>query len=154
MGEKYPRIVAVEPLVNWRLFVTFDNGVSKIYDCAPLLETEPFRPLRDKAFFRCAYADPHGYAVVWDDRVDLAESEIWIHGEIADQATSAAPKHLIEKGDRVVFVRRDDEVDLHPLTQTLLDLRGSVPVSGPQDFTAIREQVREAHAQKVAEDTP
>ena len=99
MGEKYPRIVAVEPLVNWRLLVTFNNGVSRIYDCAPLLENEPFHLLQDQALFRCAYADPHGYAVVWDDRVDLAESEIWIHGEIAEQATSAASTRLIERGD-------------------------------------------------------
>ena len=154
MGEKYPRIVAVEPLVNWRLLVTFNNEVSKIYDCAPLLETEPFRLLQDKAFFRRAHADPHGYAVVWDDRVDLAESEVWIHGEIVEQATSAASKHLIERGDRVSFVCRGDEVVLQPLTQTLLDLRGSVPVSGPQNFTAIREQVRETHAQKIAEESP
>jgi hypothetical protein len=32
----------------------------------------------------------------------------------------------------------------------LLNLRGSIPVSGPQDFTAIRQQVVEAHARKVA----
>jgi len=34
----------------------------------------------------------------------------------------------------------------------LLDLRGSVPVAGPQDFTIVREQVLKAHAQKVARD--
>ena len=86
MSEEYPRIMAVEALANRRLFVTFDNGVSKIYDCLPLLENEPFRLLQDEAFFRCAHADPHGYAVVWSDRVDLAESEIWLHGETVEHA--------------------------------------------------------------------
>lgn len=56
----------------------------------------------------------------------------------------------VRAGDHVAFVRLDDGVVLLPLTQTLLDLRGSVPVSGPQDFAAIRRQVREAHARKVA----
>lgn len=47
----------------------------------------------------------------------------------------------LKEGDRVAFIRRGDEIVLQPLTQTLLDLRGSVPVSGPQDFPAIRQQL-------------
>ena len=58
----------------------------------------------------------------------------------------------IAEGDRVAFVRRGEEVVLQPLTRTLLDLRGSVPVSGPQDFDAIRRQVIAEHARKVARD--
>lgn len=34
-------------------------------------------------------------------------------------------------------------------TQSLLDLRGSIPVSGPQDFKAIRQQVIAAQTQQV-----
>ncbi len=55
----------------------------------------------------------------------------------------------LQEGDRVAFVNRGEEVVLQPLTRTLLDLRGSVPVSGPQDFDAIRQQVIEEHARKV-----
>ncbi len=58
----------------------------------------------------------------------------------------------IEEGDRIAFVRRGEEVVLQPLTRTLLDLRGSVPISGPQDFAAIRRQVLAEHARKVASD--
>jgi AbrB family looped-hinge helix DNA binding protein len=58
----------------------------------------------------------------------------------------------LAEGDRVAFVRRGDEVVLQPLPHTLLDLRGSVPVSAPQDFDAIRQKVRETRAQKVASD--
>lgn len=58
--------------------------------------------------------------------------------------------HLHE-GDRVAFIRRGDEIVPQPLTHTLLDRRGSVSVSGPQDFAAIRHQVIEAHPRKVAE---
>lgn len=55
----------------------------------------------------------------------------------------------LQEGDRVVFVSKGEEVVLQPLTSTLLDLRGSVPVSEPQDFEAIRQQVIEEHARKV-----
>jgi len=56
----------------------------------------------------------------------------------------------LQAGDRVAFIRRGDEIILQPLTRTLLDLRGSVAVSEPQDFTAVREQVIRERAQKVA----
>ncbi len=56
----------------------------------------------------------------------------------------------LQEGDRVIFTRRGDEIILQPLQQTLTDLRGSVPVSGEQDFDVIRRQVIEAHARKVA----
>ncbi|MBN1402383.1 MAG: AbrB/MazE/SpoVT family DNA-binding domain-containing protein [Anaerolineae bacterium] len=57
----------------------------------------------------------------------------------------------LQEGDKVVFVRRGDEIVLQPLTHTLLDLRGSVPVSEPQDFAAIREQVIQERAHQAAE---
>jgi len=47
----------------------------------------------------------------------------------------------IKEGDRVTLVVQGDQIVLRPITQTLLDLRGSVPVTGPQDFDAIRKQV-------------
>jgi len=55
----------------------------------------------------------------------------------------------LREGDRLVFIQRGDEVILQPLTRTLLDLRGSVPVSEPQDFDAIRQQVIQQHAHQV-----
>lgn len=76
----FPKIRQVACGEGRTLLVTFTNGVCKQYDCTPLLQNEAFRPLQQEAFFRLAHADPHGYAVVWTDEVDLAESEIWING--------------------------------------------------------------------------
>jgi hypothetical protein len=81
MQTTFPRIKAVEPLPGKRLHVTFTNDTVKIYDCSHLLGKEPFRLLRDEAFFRCVRVEPNGYAVAWSDGVDLAESELWLHGE-------------------------------------------------------------------------
>jgi AbrB family looped-hinge helix DNA binding protein len=58
----------------------------------------------------------------------------------------------LQEGDRLTFIRRGDEIVLQPLTRTMLDLRGSVPVSGPQDFATIRRQVIDRHARKIIED--
>ena len=80
----YPKIRNVSPRRGKHLLVTFENGDRKIYDCNPLLEKEVFHPLREEAFFRCAHADSHGYGVVWNDEIDLAESEIWLNGKVAE----------------------------------------------------------------------
>lgn len=84
MQTAYPRLRTVEPLAGKKLRVTFANDATKIYDCKPLLKEEPFRLLGDEAFFRSVHVEPHGYAVAWSDEIDLAESELWLHGESMD----------------------------------------------------------------------
>jgi len=81
---KYPKIRDVRPRPGKSLLVTFENGEKRVYDCTPLLQIEVFRPLRDDAIFRCAHTDIHGYGVVWNDDIDLAESEIWLNGQAVD----------------------------------------------------------------------
>ncbi len=81
----YPKIRSVEPRPDKFIRVTFDNGVKKDYDCRPLLQSKAFQPLQDDAIFRCAHADPHGYGVIWNEEIDLAESEIWLHGRSVEQ---------------------------------------------------------------------
>ena len=89
----YPKIRQVKPQPGKVLLVEFVNGVNKVYDCKPLLNNEVFRPLENEALFRCAHADSHGYGVIWTDEIDLAESEIWINGQIAGPSDLAdAPK--------------------------------------------------------------
>ena len=78
-----------------------------------------------------------------------------IIGTIGRRGQMTVPRAIrrslnLQQGDRVAFIQRGDEVVLQPLTNTLLDLRGSVPVSEPQDFAAIRDHVLQEHVRKVA----
>lgn len=57
----------------------------------------------------------------------------------------------LQQGDRVALILRGDEVVLQPLTQTLLDLRGSVPAAKVQDFGAIRDRVIQEQARQAAQ---
>lgn len=82
----FPKITSVEALAGKRLLVDFDNGVSKVYDCGGLLENEAFALLADDAFFRAARVEKGGYAVVWNDRMDVAESELWTNGVTVESA--------------------------------------------------------------------
>jgi AbrB family looped-hinge helix DNA binding protein len=58
----------------------------------------------------------------------------------------------IREGDHIAFIRRGNEYVLQPLGQTLLDHRGSVCVSGVQDFEKIRESVPRGLARKNVND--
>ena len=64
------------------------------------------------------------------------------------------PEKLIDAlglspGDSLALFQRADEIVLRPVKETLLDLRGSVPVNAPQDFQAVREQVKAVVGQKA-----
>ena len=79
----YPLITQVNAQPDKRLLVRFCNGVTKLYDCKRILELPAFASLRrDDTMFRRAHADKHGYGVIWNDELDLAESEIWIRGRV------------------------------------------------------------------------
>jgi hypothetical protein len=75
-----PRVVAVEPLDDHRLRVSFDNGIVKHYDVKPLLTTPLFKPLQDLTTFLKVHVEPGGFAVAWDSGIDVSEYELWQHG--------------------------------------------------------------------------
>ena len=54
----------------------------------------------------------------------------------------------VEEGDPIAFVEKDGDFVLRPIRQSLRELRGSVPVSEPQDFDGIRESVKAARAER------
>ena len=78
--EGYPKVSSVSFRSDMRLLVTFENGVRKLYDCSPLLQTDTFGPLREEWLFRSVRADPGGYGISWSDELDLSESELWENG--------------------------------------------------------------------------
>jgi AbrB family looped-hinge helix DNA binding protein len=54
----------------------------------------------------------------------------------------------IQEGDRLAITIEDDHIIIQLLPETLHDLRGSVPVSEPQDFDVVRQHVQSEHAQQ------
>lgn len=78
----FHRIRSVSPLPEKRLLVSFLDSSVRIYDMKPLIETHPaFFPLREQALFSQARVDAGGYAVIWNDDVDLSCNELWEHGK-------------------------------------------------------------------------
>lgn len=79
--KTYPKVKNAYALCGKRLVVVFDNGETKIYDCSRLVEDDAFALLKNETMFRSVRVDPFGYGVIWNDEMDLAESELWINGQ-------------------------------------------------------------------------
>ena len=58
----------------------------------------------------------------------------------------------LNEGDHVALLLESDRIIIRPITQTLLDLRGSVPVESVQDFEALRRQALDSRARRNVKD--
>jgi len=54
----------------------------------------------------------------------------------------------VQEGDQIAFVIDGERVLIKPITQSLLDLRGSVPVKEEQNFNTVRKQVMTKRAKQ------
>ncbi len=79
----FPKVIAVQALDEKTLLVEFNNNEIKEYDVSPLLSNSMFAPLRNPFFFKSVHVEPGGYAVAWNDEVDISEYELWKHGRPA-----------------------------------------------------------------------
>ena len=60
-----PSVCGVRPLPDYKLWLRFRNGETKIFDCKYLLRLKVFEPLNDIEKFNSVYID-YG-TVVWDN---------------------------------------------------------------------------------------
>lgn len=58
----------------------------------------------------------------------------------------------VDEGDQIAFIIEGEQVIIKPITQSLLDLRGSVKVTGEQDFDAIRKEVTAKRAKRDSDE--
>lgn len=77
---QYPRIRSAKAINDHILLVEFENHERRKYDINPLLEKGIFYPLKDSALFKNVQIEKGGYAVYWNDEIDISEYELWVHG--------------------------------------------------------------------------
>lgn len=84
--DMFHKIKSVVPLPDYKLSVQFAEGVTKIYDVAPLFELIPvFKSLRGiPGAFASVSVDVGGHGIVWNDDVDLSCDELWDKGKVVD----------------------------------------------------------------------
>jgi len=79
------RIKQVQACDDYVLHVTFENGVTKLYDIKPRLHDERFKILRDRGLFKSVQVDSGGFGISWNDDVDMSENELWTEGKDLDR---------------------------------------------------------------------
>jgi hypothetical protein len=70
------RVIAVKPLGDYQLVVTFDDATQGVVSLKESLFGPMFEPLRDVAFFQQVNVDEFG-AVVWPNGADLAPDALY-----------------------------------------------------------------------------
>lgn len=83
MFHKVKNVVA---LPKYKLSVQFSEGITKIYDVAPLFRRSPlFAALKeDHEAFACVAVGAGGYGIVWRDALELSCDELWENGARVD----------------------------------------------------------------------
>lgn len=91
------RIINVEPLENFVISVTFQNGMEKLYDISKLFRRYPqFMQLeRDYDLFNQVKVDAGGYGISWNDEIDLEAEEIWDKGTLTPYIREVDIKHYV-----------------------------------------------------------
>lgn len=90
------RVTDVQPLEDYCLQVTFNDGAERHVDCAFLLHGTLGESLRDPEYFRQVHVDEEAGTVVWPNGLDPAP-EI-LHGDCEPAALDGP--HLTTPKDR------------------------------------------------------
>lgn len=70
-----PRPVAVKPLEDHRLLISFSNGEDKIFDVKPMISGSWFGELQDKDLFRTVRIA--GNTVEWINGQDICPDDLY-----------------------------------------------------------------------------
>lgn len=81
-------VTAVEPLTDYTLRLTFDDGSERVVDLTDDLWGPMGEPLRDPAYFRQVRVDPELRTIVWPNGFDLDPDVL--HGSVASEPRAAA----------------------------------------------------------------
>jgi len=79
MESYYP--VAVEPLKEYKLLITFDNKEKRIFDVTPYLSDSFFAPLKSLSIFNTVRVSP--ISLEWVGGIDICPDELYYNSEPA-----------------------------------------------------------------------
>ena len=79
----FHKMRAVHTLSDYRLYIQFSEGLTKIYDAKPLFtKWAAFKRLENEPeLFNDVAVDTGGYGIVWNDELDLSCDELYENGK-------------------------------------------------------------------------
>jgi len=78
-----PRISRIEPMADFKIRVTFDEGRTVVYDVGiDIKEIKAFEDLKTLPYlFKNATLDSSRTCIVWNERIDLPSDTIYEYGQ-------------------------------------------------------------------------
>ena len=78
-----PRISRIEPMADFKIRVTFDEGRTVVYDVGvDIKEIRAFEDLKSLPnLFKNATLDSSRTCIVWNERIDLPSDTIYEYGQ-------------------------------------------------------------------------
>lgn len=74
-------VKAVKYIKDYKLNLTFENGMSKLVDLQPHLEGEIFEPLKDLSYFKEVSVNPDIDTIVWSNSADFSPDFLFEIGQ-------------------------------------------------------------------------
>ncbi len=78
------RISTIYPLDGLKLLVWFEGGEARVFDCATQLTKSEIAALSPRKTFEQVSVTANGYAVSWEDGLDLTSKELFDKGTSID----------------------------------------------------------------------
>lgn len=76
------KVIAVQPLDDYQLVVTFDNQETRLFDVSPFLEKGIFTRLKDKNLFNQVYIAWD--TVCWPEELDISPDTVYLRSQPFD----------------------------------------------------------------------
>lgn len=70
-----PKAVAVEPLHDFKLQITFSNNEKRVFDVKPYFKFKPFKELKEPGLFKTVRIA--GLSIEWQNGVDICPDELY-----------------------------------------------------------------------------
>lgn len=75
------KIKKVLPLNNNKLIVTFTDNTIRLYDVSLWFDkVKAFKCLKNQKIFDSVHIADGGYALIWNEEIDLSANEIYFNG--------------------------------------------------------------------------
>jgi len=77
---------------EYKLLLTFEDGIAKLVDLEPYLDGEIFEPLKNIDYFKTVRVNPDIDTIVWDNNADLSPDFLYEVGVVKSD-----PQKLVDQ---------------------------------------------------------
>jgi hypothetical protein len=81
-------VKSVKCVSEYRLLLTFEDGVRKLVDLKSHLDGEIFKPLKDINYFKKVSVNPDLDTIVWENNADFSPDFLYEIGKVVEEKST------------------------------------------------------------------